>query len=362
MLQLWFHTVVMLLRRQCIYALTIILTLGLTLGALVATFNLNYQLFVAPLPYADSDRLMLVSGSLWQQQKQLSPEWLPQQSQLDLYQQNWPELENKVLYNIGIDVEQSLPGYPSFNIGFVTPEFFPIFNAPLALGRHLSADEGLGKRQPAAVLSYNLWQQHFGGDAKVLEKTLKFKGVSFRIVGVLAADFVEPVLATPGWYSDLWLSYDYNDAGPGSWRHSNNQVHLVLKLKAGTDPQRLTHSIKQWAAPQFEIANLDNTFLKGTSLDWILVPVRDRILGDVSSLSLGLLAGSVLLCVIALANIANLVLSRAIARQRTLTIHIALGAQPLHLFRQYLIEFSVLALPALVLALCSAVQKLSIRY
>ncbi len=354
MLQSWFYTALTLLHRQQLYALTIILTLGLTLGALVATFNLNYQLFVAPLPYADTDRLMLVRGSLWQQHKQLSPDWLPQQSQLDLYQHNWPELENKALYNISIDVEQSLPGYPSFNIGFVTPEFFPIFNAPLVLGRHLSADEGLGKRQPAAVLSYNLWQQHFGGDTKVLQKTLQFKGVSFRIVGVLAADFVEPVLAAPGWYSDLWLSYDFHDAGPGSWRNNNNQVHLVIKLKADTDPILLTHNIKQWAAPVFETSNLDNAFLKGTSLEWALLPVRNRMLGDVSTLSFGLLAGSALLCVIALANIANLVLSRAIARQRTLTIHIALGAQPTHLFRQYLIEFSLLGLPALLLALCSA--------
>lgn len=353
-LHTWFQTAVLLLRRQQLYALTIILTLGLTLGALVATFNLNYQLFVAPLPYVDAERLMLVRGSLWQQQKQLSPEWLPQQSQLDLYRQNWPELENKALYNISIDVEQSLPGYPSFNIGFVTPEFLPLFNAPVILGRHLSADEGLDQHQPAAVLSYRLWQQHFAGDTNVLDKTLQFKGVSFRIVGVVAADFVEPVLAAPGWHSDLWLSYDFHDAGAGSWRNNNNQVHLVIKIKAGTDPAQLRHSIAQWAAPLFESANLDNPLLQGTSLDWLLLPVRQRMLGDVSILSLGLLAGSVLLCVIALANIANLVLSRAIARQRTLTIHIALGAQPIHLFRQYLVEFSLLGLPALLLALCIA--------
>ncbi len=347
----WFHTAMLLLRRQQLYAFTIILTLGLTLGALVATFNLNYQLFMAPLPYPDAERLMLVRGSLWQQQKQLSPDWLPQQGQLDLYKQQWPEITQKALFNISIDVEQSLPGYPSFNIGFVTPEYFSLFDAPLALGRHLTADEGFDKRQPAAVLSYALWQQHFSGDANVLEKTLQFKGVSFRIVGVLAANFAEPALATPGWRSDLWLSYDYHDAGAGSWRYSSNQVHLVLKLKPDADPLHLSHNIQQWATPQFETANLDNAFLKGTHVQWSLLQVRNRILGDASTLSLGLLAGSLLLCVIALANIANLVLSRAIARQHTLTIHIALGAQPTHLFRQYLAEFSLLALPALLLAL-----------
>lgn len=70
----WFQTASLLLRRQQLYALTIILTLGLTLGALVATFNLNYQLFMAPLPYPDAERLQLVRGSQWQQDKQVSKE------------------------------------------------------------------------------------------------------------------------------------------------------------------------------------------------------------------------------------------------------------------------------------------------
>ena len=113
MLQHWFHTAAVLLHRQQLYALTIILTLGLTLGALVATFNLNYQLFMAPLPYPDADRLQLVRGSQWQQDKQVAKEWLPAQAQLDIYRQNWPEVDSKALHNISIDVAQNLPGNPN---------------------------------------------------------------------------------------------------------------------------------------------------------------------------------------------------------------------------------------------------------
>ena len=350
----WLQTASLLLRRQQLYALTIILTLGLTLGALVATFNLNYQLFLAPLPYPDAERLQLVRGSQWQQHKQVAGEWLPAQGQLDVYRQNWPEVDSKALYNIGIDVAQNLPGNPSFNLGYITPEFLPMFDAPLALGRHFSPTEGLDSQVPVAVLSYQVWQQHFAGDPAVLGKTLQFRGVSFSVVGVLAERFVEPVMAAPGWSTDLWLSYDFHDMGTPNWSFSSNQIHLLLKLKAGANPQQLAHSFEQWAAPEFAAANQSNAFLKNSTVRWRLEPVRSRILGDAAGLSLSLLAGSMLLCAIAIANIANLVLGRAMAQQRSLTIRIALGARASHLFRQYLLEFSVLAIPALLLCLSVA--------
>ncbi len=345
------QTAALLLRRQQLYALTIVLTLGLTLGALVATFNLNYQLFMAPLPYPDAERLQLVRGSQWQQDKQISPEWLPAQGQLDIYRQAWPEVETKALHNIGIDVAQNLPGNPSFNLGYVTPEFLPMFDAPLALGRHFSPNEGLDSQVPVAVLSYQVWQRHFAGDPAVLGKTLQFRGVSFSVVGVLAGRFVEPVMAAPGWSTDVWLSYDFNDVGTPNWSFNSNQIHLLLKLKADANPLQLAHSFEQWAAPEFAAANQTNAFLKNSRVRWRLEPVRNRILGDAAGLSLSLLAGSMLLCAIAVANIANLVLSRAMAQQRSLTIRIALGARAAHLFRQYLLEFSVLAMPALLLCL-----------
>ena len=168
--------------------------------------------------------------------------------------QNWQETESKALHNIGIDVAQNLPGNPSFNLGYITPEFLPMFDAPLALGRHLSQAEGLDSQVPVTVLSYQVWQQHFAGDPAVLGKTLQFRGVSFTVVGVLAAHFVEPVLAAPGWSTDLWLSYDFNDVGTPNWSFNSNQIHLLLKLKADANPQQLAHSFEQWAAPEFAAA------------------------------------------------------------------------------------------------------------
>jgi len=350
----WFGTAALLLRQQQLYALTIILTIGLTVGALLATFQLNYQLLMAPLPYKDAPQLQLLRGSLFNEGTPVSSEWLPSQASLDLYRQSWPGIESKALHNIGLGVEQSLPDNPTFQLGYVTPEFLPMFDAPLALGRHLNPDEGLDSQVPVAVLSYAVWQRHFALDPKVLGKTLTFRGVSFKVVGVLAENFVEPVMAAPGWFTEVWLSFDFHNAGPGRWNANNNQRHLLLKLTPGTDPRQLTHDLQQWAAPQFQSAALELPRLHNHNIQLRLESVRSRILGDASKLSLSLLAGSALLCAIALANIANLVLSRAMAQQRSLTIRIALGARPQHLFRQYLLEFSVLALPALFLCLLVA--------
>ncbi|MDR7122420.1 ABC transporter permease [Rheinheimera soli] len=353
-LHTWFHTAKLLLLRQQLYALTIILTIGLTVGALLATFQLNYQLLFAPLPYKDEPQLQLLRGSLLNEESPVSSEWLPSQASLDLYRQSWPGIESKALHNISLGVEQSLPDNPTFQLGYVTPEFLPMFDAPLALGRHLNPDEGLDSQVPVAVLSYAVWQQHFALDPQVLGKTLSFRGVSFKVIGVLAENFVEPVMAAPGWYTEVWLSFDFHNAGPGRWNANNNQRHLLLKLATNTDPRQLTHDLQQWAAPQFQSAALERPQLHNHHIALRLESVRSRILGDASKLSLSLFAGSALLCAIALANIANLVLSRAMAQQRSLTIRIALGARPQHLFRQYLLEFSVLALPAFVLCLLVA--------
>lgn len=202
-----------------------------------------------------------------------------------------------------------------------------------------------------AVLSYTVWQQHFALAPDVLGKTVTFRGVSFKIVGVLAENFVEAVMAAPGWFTEVWLSFDFHNAGAGRWDANNNQRHLLLKLASGSDPSQITHELQQWAAPQFQNAALARPQLHQHQLTLRLESVQSRILGDVSKLSLSLLAGSALLCAIAMANIANLVLSRAMAQQRSLTIRIALGARPKHLFRQYLTEFSILAIPAFILCL-----------
>lgn len=338
------------LARVKSYALTIIITLGVTLGVMVAMYNLNYQIIAAPLPYPDQDRLVLVQGQLLADGEVKRENYLPFLGAIEAYKDHHPGIETFALHNISIDVEQSLPNSPTFNTGAITPEFMQIIDAPLALGRHFTKDEGLNSNQPIAIISYEVWQTHFAGSSQVLDRTVTFKGISFVIVGVTAAHFAEPVLATPTWRTDVWLPYDYRDTPEPVWTLSSNQVHLVAKLAQGADINRTQLALNNWVMTRYPAAVAGDPSVANTAVKWRFTSYKDRIIGDADNTSVMMLAGSVVLLFIALSNIGNLVLSRAVAQQRAFAIQAALGAQPQHLFKQVLVELSVLFAASLVVA------------
>lgn len=338
------------LARVKSYALTIIITLGVTLGVMVAMYNLNYQIIAAPLPYPDQDRLVLVQGQLLADGEVKRENYLPFLGAIEAYKDHHPGIETFALHNISIDVEQSLPNSPTFNTGAITPEFMQIIDAPLALGRHFTKDEGLNSNQPVAIISYEVWQTHFAGSSQVLDRTVTFKGISFVIVGVTAAHFAEPVLATPTWRTDVWLPYDYRDTPEPVWTLSSNQVHLVAKLAQGADINRTQLALNNWVMARYSAAVAGDPSVANTAVKWRFTSYKDRIIGDADNTSVMMLAGSVVLLFIALSNIGNLVLSRAVAQQRAFAIQAALGAQPQHLFKQVLVELSVLFAASLVVA------------
>ena len=333
------------------YSLTIILTLGITLGAFIAMFNLNYQILAKPLPYPEADKLMLVRGERFSPQQRVSDNWLPSKGVIEAHQEFTQHIDRIALHNISIDVEHSLPTNPVFNIGAVTPEFFNILDAPMALGRRLNDDETLNANLPVTIISFDVWQTHFNGSNDVLSKSLDFKGVQFRIVGVLAEHFVEPVLAAPGWHTDVWIAYDYNDAPTPSWGFSSNQAHMLVKIDDTNNKARLELALTNWFNEGFANRDVQQENFRDHFLEVNLVPFRNRIIGEAETTSLLMLLGSITLLLIALSNIGNLVISRAVNRQRTMAIHVAMGAQPRDLFKHVFIELFCLFCAAVLLAL-----------
>ncbi|KZN31455.1 ABC transporter permease [Pseudoalteromonas luteoviolacea] len=338
------------LARVKSYALTIIMTLGVTLGVMVAMYNLNYQIIAAPLPYPDQDRLFLVQGQLLADGEVKRENYLPFLGAVEAYKDRHPGIETFALHNISIDVEQSLPNSPTFNTGAITPEYMQIIDAPLALGRQFTKEEGLDSNQPVAIISYDVWQTHFGGSSEVLYRSVTFKGVSFIIVGVTAEHFAEPVLATPTWRTDVWFPYDYRDTPDPLWTFSSNQVHLVGKLAKDANIKRTQLALNNWVMARYPAAVADDPAVANTEVKWRFTTYKSRIIGDAGNTSVMMLAGSVVLLLIALSNIGNLVLSRAVEQQRAFAIQAALGAQPHHLFKLVLVELSLLFAAALIVA------------
>ncbi len=343
------------------YVFTIVITLGITLGALIAMFTLNYQLLAVPLAYPNPDELVMLQGQRWENNELRSAKRAPYPALVEAYQQKDDFFVDKALVAYGIDVERSLPENPSINTGSITPEFLATLHASLVLGRHFNASEGLNAMVPVAILSFHTWEQLFQRDPNVLGKTINFKGVDFKIIGVLAHDFIEPALFEPGWQTDIWLPFDFNDIDNRTeWRYLSNQAHFVGRLKPNANSSEAEHYFSNRAATRFKeetkgLAGFDNLGMR-----FKLFSYREVITGDASQQGLLMLAGAMTLLLIAAANITNLILARAVNQQRAMAIQVALGAQQWHIFRTVFSEILLLMIGATIFAVAIALSIVEI--
>ncbi|MDP2716961.1 ABC transporter permease [Rheinheimera sp.] len=335
------------------YALTVILTLGLTLGSLVAMFNLNYQILAAPLPYADEEQLV-VGSTAWLDKDGtvMYARMLPVSIFRQYYQQPSEQLSDQALYSfsyIGMTL-RDLPHSPQVQIAYTTPGYMRMYQMPLLHGRAFSAEEDLGSQQPVAVLSEKIWREHYNADPELVGRSVHIGNQQFKVVGIAGAEFIEPGLTGPARNNDIWLPWDFSigsSFGPGDI----SGAHLYLaKLKDASQRQVFEQELRPQVASQYQddIAALPSQ--AGRSLVFNADPLRLVLEGDSRSRTLWMLAGSLLLLLIAAANITNLLLSRAARQQRSMSIQAALGAQRHHLLGQVLAELSWLMSSALLLA------------
>ena len=338
------------------YSATIVLTLGVTLGALVAMFNLNYQLLAVPLPYPDAERLYTVKGNIYRDNQLTSEKNSQYPALVETYKNNTSFAEKALVY-FWEDVVRSLPDSPRVNVTYVTPEYLQLADAPLALGRHFTPEEGLDQYVPVALLSYQSWKQQFNLDPNVLERTIRFGEVDFRIIGVTAKDFIEPEVYAQGRQTQVWLPWDYNDTSErnrNSWRGFLPFRFLVGKLKTTAVPATAEHELTTSLNARYQEALAGRTSGVELAVTYTLSPYEREILGDNASRTLLMLAGTLVLLLIAAANITNLILSRAANRQRTMAIQVALGAQRKHIFADLLVEICLLMLAAALLSILFA--------
>lgn len=339
------------------YAATVVLTLGLTLGSLIAMFNLNYQILAAPLPYADEDQL-LVGRTAWLEKDGtvMYPRVLPVHLFRQLYATPSEQLSEQALFSfsyIGMTL-RDLPHSPQVQIAYTTPGYMRMYQMPLLHGRAFSADEDLGSQQPVAVLSEKIWREHYNADPALVGRSVHIGSQQFKVVGIAAATFKEPALTGPARQNDLWLPWDFapgSTSGPGDIHGAHR---YLAKLKDASQRLAFEQELRPQIQQQFqdEIAAIPSE--AGRSVLFHADPLRLELEGDSRSRILWMLAGSVLLLLIATANIINLLLSRAARQQRSMSIQAALGAQRRHLLGQVLAELSWLIGAALLLAFAVA--------
>lgn len=339
------------LQRSPAFVASIVLTLGLTLGALIIAFNVNYLMFFKPLPYGSDAQIYNVI----KMDDALEPSQRNGRSYpgIEHLYRNQQSLDDAAAVTASIEIATNFNGHPQINALYTTHEFFDLFSADMALGRGFDSHVQLEPTTPVAVLSYSAWMNYYGGDKNVLNEKLVIKDVSFSIIGVTAKHFVQPELFGNLLKADVIFPWDFNATLPTKrdrWDYSTDQWQLLGRLKSDMDVNLADHSMSKLLHAEFSETEPGRTFFKDQIAGVDLIPFDQYLRDGSEDEARYILAGAIALILVATTNLINLFLSRAAEKQRNLSLRVALGARKKHIFFMLLSESLLLMLGAFLFA------------
>jgi putative ABC transport system permease protein len=320
------------LRHSPGFSIVAILTLALGIGANTAIFSVVNGVLLAPLPYRDPGRLVIVHHfypSLHLRASVSVPGFRDYSARTDIFSS--ATVEN------GMGMNLTGSGQPERVLAMrVSGDFFRTLGVAPALGRTLRPDEAQEGRNHVVVLSNGFWQQHFGGDQGVVGRPIMLNDESYQIVGVMPASFKDFQANS----ADLWTPITFRPADFADNRRTNEFLTFIGRLAPGVSVER-AQSVLHAFAVQLRTEYKDNY-----ASDWDLQvnTLGDEAARDVRTGLLLLLGAVVFVLLIACANVANLQLARTAAKARDIAVRVALGASPRRLIRHLLTESIVLAL------------------
>jgi putative ABC transport system permease protein len=344
------------LKRQPAFAITAVLTIALGIGATSAIFSVVNAVLLRPLPYADAARL----GTIWSDLRARNVKDFP------LPPGDYFDLRNDTTQFDGFAAITSFRptiggdgqgDAEQVSGGAVTTNFFTLLGHRIHVGRNFVEEDGAPQQGPPpgdglpppgfvpppqlpniAIISYEFWQRRYGGSESIVGKSIEFGNGRAEIVGVLAPNF--EILFPPGTSvdprPDILIASRVNFE-TGS--RNNVSLRVIGKLKPGVSFEQAQAELDRLSADlrsRFPIKQTSNMNLR-------IEPMHDDLVADVRPQLVALMGAVVFVLLIACANVANLLLVRASARERELAVRAAIGGNRWRIVRQLVAESLVLA-------------------